>query len=181
MKLICFDLDGTLLDENEMIHPNDVELLSSKNASNFIVSTGRALPSIKGVFNLNGLFTREKIPFPILSQNGAVLYGPGEHLLEFNAFDAETKNQLLIHIGKFSDIPFFLFGENEVFLLNPNQQAFEYASIWFYPLKNIKDTRYPPVSKMMALSWNKERLDEIINFIQDIEIEFFFSLDFPSF
>ena len=31
---------------------------------------------------------------------------------------------------------------------------------------------------MMALSWNKERLDEIINFIQDIEIEFFFSLDF---
>jgi len=177
-SVICLDLDGTLLDKNELIHPNDINFLSSRRYSNYIISTGRALPGIKGVFNLNGLFIGEKIPFPIVSQNGAVLYGPGEKLLEFNSFEAEIQDNLIKHIGIFPEIPFFLFGENEVFLKNPNQLGLHYASIWFYALANTKDERFPALSKVMGLSRNTDLLKEVANSIQHLKIETSFSLEF---
>jgi Cof subfamily protein (haloacid dehalogenase superfamily) len=176
--VICFDLDGTLLDENEIIHPNDIELLSIIRNTNYLVSTGRALPSIKGVFSLNGLFRGEKIPIPIVSQNGAVLYGPEEQLHEFHSFNIETQNLLLNCVRKFPQVPFFLFAENEIYLINPNQLAQHYASMWFYPLKNLKNAGLPNVSKVMALSYKRDLLQDFVNMIQPLEIEASFSLNF---
>ena len=176
MKIICFDLDGTLLNENELIHPSDINILLSNRRAIFVIATGRALPSIKGVLNLNGLFLEEKIPFPILSQNGAVLYKPEEKLLEMHSFDFTTQNHLISYIDRFPKIPFFFFGENDVYLINPNKEAHEYASKWYYPLEYSKDGFYPPASKVMGLCMDLEMLHEFSDSIQHMKIETSFSL-----
>ncbi|WP_407271832.1 Cof-type HAD-IIB family hydrolase [Radiobacillus sp. PE A8.2] len=70
MKLIATDLDGTLLNEEHEISPENVKAIEKANASGIevIVATGRSYESAKKPLNSVGLVC------PIISLNGAVIY-----------------------------------------------------------------------------------------------------------
>lgn len=78
--IICFDLDGTLFDSQGRIHTRDLSILTSESVFNFIIATGRSLQSVRAVFTKNGLFTDVRIPFPLVLQNGSVIYKHNEKL-----------------------------------------------------------------------------------------------------
>ena len=69
--IICLDFDGTLVDKQGYIHPQDVEILSAPGDAIFVPATGRPLHSVRKVFARNGLFTGQPIPLPLILDNGA--------------------------------------------------------------------------------------------------------------
>ena len=178
MKIICFDLDGTLLDEEEQIHPADRSLLASRRDIPFIITTGRALWSIKGVFEQNGLFTGNDIPFPIVAQNGAVLYDKNEIIIDYFPFEHKTQFQVINTIRKFSQITFYLFGMSELYILNDTPLGSYYARIWYMPIKPFEVSGDLQLTKVMGLSKNVPDLQEVACSLSSLDVEISFSLDF---
>jgi len=86
-KIICFDLDGTLINAHGMIHPADIEILATHRGSLLVPATGRTISSVRQLFEKNGLFIGQPLPFPLILQNGAALYSEGEHLLAHFHFE----------------------------------------------------------------------------------------------
>ncbi len=93
--IICFDLDGTLVDEDGRIHPLDIEILRTEERVTFIPATGRPRRAMRQVFERNGMFSKRQIPLPMILQNGAVVYRPNETLHLVNSFAPETQAMLL--------------------------------------------------------------------------------------
>ena len=84
VPIFCFDVDGTLVDEQGVIHPADVALLGAEPpAALFIPCTGRPLEGLRRTFAQFGLFVSSNIPLPLVLQNGALIYLPGEVQLAY--------------------------------------------------------------------------------------------------
>ena len=84
LPILCFDLDGTLLDVDACIHLNDIKLLTAFQPSAlFIACTGQPLSSVRRTFTRNGLFNDQKIPFPLVLQNGSLIFGSDEEFLAY--------------------------------------------------------------------------------------------------
>ncbi len=81
-RTVLFDLDGTLVQPQGGIHPQDIRLLCSEQPYWFIPATGRPLHSTRALLAESGLFIDQKLPLPLIQQNGAALYRPYEELLD---------------------------------------------------------------------------------------------------
>lgn len=95
LPVICMDFDGTLVGEDGYMHPADVEILTGETQVLFIPATSRPPHAIRRSFERNGLFPGQRIPFPLVLQNGAALYGPGEALLAYYPLPREDQDALL--------------------------------------------------------------------------------------
>ena len=63
-SVLCFDLDGTLVNDQGEIHPNDLMLLDHPNSAVLLIpATGRPLESVRRTFRKAGLFKEKKILF----------------------------------------------------------------------------------------------------------------------
>jgi Cof subfamily protein (haloacid dehalogenase superfamily) len=126
VSIVCFDLDGTLLDGHDQIHPKDLEILRTKQDVIFVPCTGRPFSSVEAMFHRHGLFLNEAVPFPVVTQNGSAIYLPGGKLYKFFSFAKELQNQLL---GIFHDFPqatFMLNDRTRIFFLFPN----DFGAYW---------------------------------------------------
>jgi len=180
MNIICFDLDGTLLNEDDKIHPSDRSLLASRKDVPFIITTGRALSGIKGVFERNELFSPGEIPFPIVAQNGAVLYKPHEEFFDHCPFDSNIQFQVINTIRNFDLITFFLFEKSDIFVLHENPLGTFYAQFWYMPTQPYTNSTKLSLTKIMGLSDDAQFLQEVADSISSLkmEVETSFSLDF---
>ncbi len=119
--MICFDFDGTLVDEEARIHPADVEVLATDRSVRFVPATGRPLHAVRRTFERHGLFVDGPIPFPMVLENGAAVYAENEVLRSRTSIDPDLQDALMGAILSSEGVSFLLFGLDEVRTLRPNE------------------------------------------------------------
>lgn len=164
--LICFDVDGTLLDTRDRIHPRDAAILSGVSNGFFpawlVPATGRPLLSVKRMFARRGLFENLPLPLPLVLQNGAALYRPGEQLETYATFEPGIQDHLMEVCFSHPQVTFLLHCIDTIHMLWPHpygiQAARRYDFDWipFDPA-----ARVPPYSKVMCLSLQHEDLKAV--------------------
>jgi HAD superfamily hydrolase (TIGR01484 family) len=126
--ILCFDLDGTLLNEREEIHPADCRILAGEMKSAlFIPATGRTLESIQRTFHRNGLFNDRKIPLPLVLQNGSLLYGGNEIFQSYHPFTPEVQENLITAAMQFKHVTFLFMDDGETHILSTTSTGLEAA------------------------------------------------------
>ena len=157
--VICFDMDGTLLDGSGDMHPNDREILKSDRQHIFIPATGRSLAAVRRLFQKNQLFEHGPLPIPVILQNGSLVYLPGEQPHAYRAFPEETQDRLLAAMLNEPELNFWLFGENFLHTLWPTpfgQALSEDFDLEIQPFPH--DGPPAQYSKIIALSEDPRQL-----------------------
>ena len=176
--VICFDLDGTLVDEHSRIHPRDVEILSRPDPpAVFIPCTGRLLPSVRRLFARHGLFSDAPLPFPLVLQNGAALYRPGEELFAYHAFPPEVRRFFVDRILVTPGVSFLVFTQHETLEYWPTDFSRRLVQRFDLEVQQFTTQNELVFSKVMALSEYPERLAIIARLAARQGIEHSYSLE----
>lgn len=126
--VICFDLDGTLVNKTGTIHPADVALLSqSQSEIVFVLNTGRALPSLRKKLADFDLYPDAPLPFPVISQNGTVVYLAGGKLGAFFPFPQADLTSLYRLVEQYPQLSYVFTGLSETDLLNPSELGYRWV------------------------------------------------------
>jgi Cof subfamily protein (haloacid dehalogenase superfamily) len=177
--ILCFDMDGTLLDSQDAIHPADrAFLLHPPEGIQLVPSSGRTLASIHGIFQRHGLFQHQPLPFPLITQNGAACYLPGEQLVFQQAMSAETLARLYRLAQEQADVTSFFSSPARLFMLHPTEFGLAGAERYSYTIDPRDVNVFPsePICKIMCFSANHERLLEIGAAAEGIPAEQAFSM-----
>ncbi|MGE5072358.1 MAG: HAD-IIB family hydrolase [Anaerolineae bacterium] len=168
LPIVCFDMDGTLLDEQGRIHPEDLEMLmSAKPPALFIPSTGRPLDSTRRAFTRNGLYPGTPIPLHMVLQNGALLFQSGEVRLAYDELDAEIQRQLIELANDFREVTFLFFSAADIYVLWPNEFGLSLAASFDFVLRPLDEYEgTDPLSKVMCFC---ERPDALLSIARVVE------------
>ncbi|MCE1254074.1 MAG: Cof-type HAD-IIB family hydrolase [Anaerolineae bacterium] len=176
--VLCFDLDGTLVNERGEIHPQDLLLLTQEPApAVFIPCTGRLRHAVRGLFNRHNLYREHKLPFPMLLQNGSSLYGWNEQVLAYHPFPISIRQFFLDLILSTPEVTFLIFGEDRVYVQWPTVfssamiRRFDLEVELFNPQSGLA------FSKVMALCESAEVLARVAKLAQRDGIEQAYSLN----
>jgi Cof subfamily protein (haloacid dehalogenase superfamily) len=120
---ICFDFDGTLVDKNGRIHPNDIAILKHEKRAVFVPATGRPLHAVRRAFVQNGLTFESAIPFPMILQNGAVVYQPHEQLWAHTPFSTVDQAKIIEIAQRNPQVCCLLFSLNQLDIMWPNEDS----------------------------------------------------------
>ena len=133
---------------------------------------------MRAMFTKNSLFTDVRIPFPLVIQNGSVIYEQNEKLAGYFPFTSDTQHQLIDIIQNFPQISFYLFDVKDTHLLWPTAFALDSAERFAMQSKPYKnDGSNYNFSKIMCVSKDKNRLQELAQIIQGLEVEISFSME----
>lgn len=161
--ILCFDLDGTLLDAQGRIHPEDLAILADPDPPAWLIpATGRPLVSIRRTFTNNGLFNGSPIPLPIVLQNGSLLCLPGEAEAAYVSFPPNVNAGLRALAAAFSQVTFFYIGRDAIKTMNPTPFGMDIADQYEIPFRPLEGP--PPgfaFSKLMCVSQAPGPLAEI--------------------
>jgi len=176
-KIICFDLDGTLINNHGVIHPADVQILATHREDLLIPATGRSLDSVRQIFAKNGLFIGQPLPFPLVLQNGAVLYAEGERLLAYFLFEEEAQAQLIQVLMGFPQAGVLFFDLNWLYCLHDNGLAKEaIRSLDFRALSFTEHSQAYRFSKCMCFADDLKILMAIREAVKPLGVGAFQSL-----
>lgn len=176
-KIICFDLDGTLINAQGVIHPADVEILRTYRDKLLIPATGRSLDSVRQIFAKNGLFIGHALPFPLVLQNGAALYAEGERVLAHFLFEEKVQVQLIQVLFGFPQAGVLFFDLDWLYCLHDNGLARE--AIRSLDFRALPFTQHSPAyrfSKAMCFADNPEVLTAIREAVKPLAVGAFQSL-----
>ncbi len=121
--VLSLDFDGTLVDAQGRIHPQDRAILRAERRVVFVPATGRSLPSVRRTFGNNGLFQAATIPFPLVLQNGAALYGPAETLRRYQALPPGVQQDLVAAAQAHPAVTAYFYTAEELYCLWPSPYA----------------------------------------------------------
>ena len=177
-KIICFDLDGTLVDDLGKIHPDDIAILKTiPEDVVFIPASGRSLDSVKRIFNKNGLFDQEKFPFPLILQNGSLVYGAGEQLLGYFPFPEKIQAQLVEMAKKNDDICYLFMADKYIHRLWDHPDGITAIEKYDFKVDQFPTTTDHNIySKVMCLASDHELLLSVAKACRNIQIEGVFSM-----
>jgi len=177
LPILCFDLDGTLLDPHGRIHPSDLDLLANPGTpALFIPATGRSLESVRRTFNRNGLFVRQRITFPMILQNGSILIEGGEHLVAYYPFESHIQEALIALANNFPQVTFLFLGLEEIHLLHPSSFGITESQRFEFEVHPMHPGSYTPFSKLMCLSKKLEHLAEVRLAFEELQVELALSM-----
>jgi HAD superfamily hydrolase (TIGR01484 family) len=176
--ILCFDLDGTLVDGAGRIHANDSRLLAAEPPpALFVPCTGRSLDSVKRTFARNGLFAGAKLPFPLVLQNGSLLIGVGEHPLAYLPFEAALQADLIRLVAGFSHITFLFLSERDTHLLGAHPFGVKAVQKYeFEPRPFGADSANALFSKVMCISDAAPDLADLAERLRDWPVEANYSM-----
>jgi HAD superfamily hydrolase (TIGR01484 family) len=120
--VLCFDFDGTLVDGEGHIHPRDVALLRENTRAHFLPATGRPLHAVRRAFVRNGL-SWPAIPFPLVLQNGAVVFLPGEKLFVVTPLYEDEQGPLVEACRRRPRVCSILFSLDGLHVMYPNAEG----------------------------------------------------------
>jgi Cof subfamily protein (haloacid dehalogenase superfamily) len=174
--IICFDLDGTLLNGEEKIHSADIAQLKNGN-DQFVIATGRSLQSVKVTLARNGLFANQLIPFPLVLQNGAMVCLANEVIFSYSSIN----NDLLDEIARisliFPEVTFLFHASDQIFMTNPGPFGIAAAQRYDFETKLLDEsTKSIPIGKVMCISDNPSLLISVSHAIAHLPAEFAFSM-----
>ena len=176
--IICFDLDGTLVNEQGKIHAHDIELLNRHDLPiQIIAATGRSLESVRATFHKNGLFLNQAIPFPLILLNGAFTCLPGETPSTYIPFENSIQKQLIALAGEYKQISYLFLAAAEVNMLYPNPFGIAGADKYEFRLSPYDfETGQNRFCKVMCLSDRPENLAEIAAAVKDLPVSTAYSM-----
>lgn len=177
--VVCIDLDGTLLDALERIHPEDVRLLQECHDVIFIPATGRSLDSTRRVFACNGLYEGMPLPFPLILLDGSLLYGFHEKLVTYQAFAPDTHNQVLQRLYSQPDVCFLLLGHDRNYLLSPTPFGIAACLRYQFVYELLDDSSQVDIliSKVMCYSEKPQALAAMAQEFAALPVEGAYSME----
>jgi Cof subfamily protein (haloacid dehalogenase superfamily) len=178
--ILGIDVDGTLIDSNEKIHPKDVALLQNfPGEIQPILTTGRSLHGAKGVLQQNGLFEDEPLPLPGVFMNGGAAYHAEEKLLIQHSFSPHTRQTLVELASKYPDASFSFFTLKDVYLVNPNPFARQISHLHHLEANEVGANELPEeMIKLMILDEAQTALANIKAETADWDVEGAYSLTY---
>lgn len=175
--IVSFDLDGTLLDSHNRIHPRDKEILIYRNDVVFVPCTGRPYSSVVEMFHHNGMFLNEAFPFPVVANNGSVIYLPGGKLLQYRSFSAGLQPQLLDIFYQFPQVVFMLSEIEHTYLFMPSEKGVQwlnrFLTVW-YPY--TEDYTGPIFGKITGLSDDPALIQALRTRLSQLPVELCLSM-----
>jgi Cof subfamily protein (haloacid dehalogenase superfamily) len=172
VPIICFDLDGTLVDEYGRIHPADIDVLVNTKDVLFIPCTGRPMDSVVAMFHSNGLFQDAPIPFPTVVQNGSSVYKPGEEILFFNFFPKDVQQQMINYFDQYPEISFMLMEKDRTLLMHPNDVGIYWMNRFTANWEECDEkSRNNDIGKATCISDDKDVHAELTNKLKQMPLE----------
>lgn len=177
--VLAVDLDGTLIqDTNNGIHPQDVEVLRAGLPLPLILATGRSLLSTRYPFQKNGLLDGARLPYPLVLNNGGLLYAQNEVLKVQKPFILEVAGELIRIAAARPGITFLIQGIPEVYQLGESEDGVRALRKYgYFPQVFQPEHLNLPITKVMALSARHEELEAVAAAFAHLPIEGNFSLD----
>jgi len=178
--VLCIDLDGTLVDSNQRVHPDDIRLLENfPKHIQPILTTGRILHSARRVLQENGLFQSYRFPLPGVFMNGGTAYLPDENLCTQHTFSPHTRETLLSLAHKYWQTSFTFFSLEVVYLVNANHLGRHISRLHYLASRESATSELPrDIVKVMILDQDVEKLETIKRDIQDLDAEMAYSLSY---
>lgn len=178
--ILCIDIDGTLIDAEEQLHPRDIEVLQSFPANiQPVLTTGRILHSAKGVLRNFGLFDGQPISLPGVFMNGGAAYLPGENLILEHTFYPSTRQRLIQLAEEHPQSAFTFFSLNVVHLVNPDPFSRSICDLHYLAAKDIPARDVPEeIVKVMVLDENVENLAQIKREAAGLDVETGYTLNY---
>ena len=154
LPIVCFDFDGTLVDDRGRIHPKDLALLADPEPPvDFICTTGRPLESLRVTLQKNGLFVDRPIRWPLVLQNGALIFAPGERKLGFSSFVSALQKEIITIARKSPQISFLFLSDTVVYILGEHSLGLKLARRFEFVIQPFKsEHELLPFSKVMCIS-----------------------------
>lgn len=171
--IIVFDMDGTLINEQGCIHPQDVALLTMPDPpAVFVPATGRSLFALRRTLQDTGISNGSPLTYPLILQNGSLIFASGEKKLRYTHFDLKTQNDLIAICKKKPGTTYLFFGESELRMLYPTPFGIEETERYlFLPREYSSDEPVIAYSKIMCLSNDVSYLDEMTSLVKGFDIE----------
>jgi 5-amino-6-(5-phospho-D-ribitylamino)uracil phosphatase len=171
--ILCIDLDGTLIDAEEKVHPMDIRMLQNLPGNvQPILTTGRILHSAKGVLQHNGLFRQAIFPLPGVFMNGGVAFQPNEILTIHHTFSPQIRTELIELTRAFQDMAFVFFALSQVYLVNPTPFSLHVSNLHYLDAQISTGQELPQeIVKLMILEDHSEKLAALQKAAETIEGE----------
>jgi 5-amino-6-(5-phospho-D-ribitylamino)uracil phosphatase len=171
--VFCVDMDGTLLDEQGRIHPLDREVLQNSKEVLVIPTTGRPLHSIQSRFSTNDLWQNQKIPLPMVLDNGCSLYRPGEEMFRYTAFEPGLQDTLFEIIWQHPDLSFAFVHPQEVhYPWLPSDFARPYFDSFDFKMRPFTEqSRQIPFARVTMISEEPGQIERFVNAVRDLPVE----------
>jgi Cof subfamily protein (haloacid dehalogenase superfamily) len=177
--IICFDLDGTLLDPQEKIRQPDKDILTQNQDYLFVPATGRSLESVKRLFKLNQLFEDQKFPFPLVTLNGGIGIAPQEDTMIEYLFSDQEKEQIFSVFKGNPNISFLVQSATDNYLIWPNQ--FSLSCLHRYKLRYETEDKMPQnfdFVKVMCFCDEADQMSRFVSSVEGLSIEMAFGTPF---
>lgn len=177
--VLAVDLDGTLIVDNDnLIHPKDIEILRAGLPFPLILATGRSLASTRYPFEKNGLLNGAPLPYPLVLNNGGLLYAQNEDPKARFPFPPEVAAELIRIASGYKDATFLLQGIPDVYQLGETESGLRAIHKYGYrPQKYHPELAGMPLTKLMVLSDRRQDLDAMAAAFAHLPIEGNYSLD----
>lgn len=125
----------------------------------FIPATGRSLGGFKRTFAQFGIYPDRVLPFPLVMQNGAMLYNPGEVLAAHFPFEPGLQKTLISLAEEFPHVCSLFTEGDEIHMLGSNPFGLEAARKYHYTTRPFTlESRSRAFSKLMFLSPDHDTL-----------------------
>lgn len=173
--VICFDFDGTLVDRDGRIHPNDVEILKHENRVVFVPATGRPLHAVRRAFERNGLDFESTIPFPMILQNGAVVYRPNEELFAQKPFPAAKQAKIIEISQRHPQVCCLLFSLHQLEMMWPNAHGLKMVERFDLDVQPFQEANQQ-YTKITFISDAQAAIIPVAEEISPLSVESAFSL-----
>lgn len=177
-KLLVTDMDGTLLNEQRMVSPENAKALRrfTEGGGLFTLATGRMNRTVKPYLS------ELPVNVPGIVFNGAVIYDfTGETILWSDSM-AESMGAVALRIlDRYPGIGFQIFHGNDVYIVSENIETEKHSRReGFEPIITTLDKVPKPWYKIL-LAWDPEKLADVEAWLNEIGGEFHAVYSEPQF
>ncbi|NMB54657.1 MAG: HAD family phosphatase [Leptolinea sp.] len=173
LPILAFDVDGTLMDHRDTIHQKDIELLTMPDPpAIFVPATGRSLLAIRRILRSFGICDERPLRFPMVLQNGALIYDPGEVKLRRISFDLPLQAELIGLFKTKPDVSFLISVEDHTYMVNPRPFGLnETRKYMSEPDVYSDNTPLDACTKILCLCEDPEKILEVREMVKDFNLE----------